>query len=94
MLNERLKDITIIETIQIIALALMFASSIYVCYWIITERINSCTSDPVRYAINKLIDNDSSLVFDLNNYSYISISIYQNRYDSSPLKEYKIEIKK
>ena len=54
----------------------MLIGAVMVSYYLIVTDINKCTSDPVKFALNKL---------DIPDYSEINIVAYQNYGDPFPI---------
>jgi hypothetical protein len=69
------------DWIGIIAVLLMMIGGILVSYYFITQEIHKCTSDPVKYSINKLLEDN---LFS-NNFTVIRIEIYEHERDIIPL---------
>ena len=79
--------------IELISLALLLISAIMISYYFITERINKCTSDPLKFAVEKIIKENPSCIH-CSNYSFIVLEIYLNESDFIPIKTYSLNLKK
>ena len=66
------------DWIGIFAIGMMLFGTAVISYFIITDKINDCTSDPLKFTVEKLVD-------DLN-YSYVELEIYENKGDLIPIK--------
>ena len=71
------KDIINADWIGIIAILLIVISGCFFTYYLIINEINSCTADPLDYAILKEIN---------ENYTYAKLNIYYNKEDLVPIK--------
>ena len=66
------------DIIGIIAIGMMLFGTAIISFYVITDKINDCTSDPLKFTVEKLVD-------DLN-YSYVVLEIYENKWDLTPIK--------
>ena len=71
------KDIINADWIGIIAILLIVISGCFFTYYLIINEINSCTADPLDYAILKEIN---------EKYTYAELNVYYNKEDLVPIK--------
>lgn len=70
------------DIIGLIAILIMLIGSSMISYYLIVEKINDCTSDPLRFTAEKLVGEQE--------YNYIYLGIYKNRNDLFPIERREI----
>lgn len=81
---SHLKNLSSSDIIGIIAIFLMLVGASALSYHFITEKINSCTSDPIKYAANKIF------IESVIPYNNIYFAVYN---DQMLVKEIKIDLR-
>jgi len=80
------------DTIANLLLLICFIGILFggcvVTYFLIIDNINSCTSNPLKYYADKIVEENNLT------YEYISFNIYTNRYDLIPAKSVQIDLEK
>lgn len=78
----------VIDIIQIIAIGFMILGGCLLTYYYLKIEINSCTSDPLKYAVEQIMEDENYT------YSYISLNIYLSKEDNIPIKSFNLDLKK
>ena len=73
------------DWIGLIAILLMVIGGCCVSYYFIIETIHSCTSDPLKYV--------SDIVAEGEEYTYIELLLYGDKYDTLPFSKKEIDLK-
>ena len=80
------------ETTANLLILICFAGILFggciITYFIIIDRVQSCTSNPLKYEADR-ISHEENLT-----YSYITFNLYINKYDVIPIKSIKIDLNK
>jgi hypothetical protein len=74
------------DWLGIICVLFMLIGGILISYYFITEKIQSCTSSPIRYAADLEAKNGNF------SYNYAILAIYTNRIDTLPIKTVEMEL--
>ena len=72
------------DFIGILAIALMLIGASLLTYYYTTSKINSCTTDPLKFTADKLSNGQ--------NYSYVSFYIYKYKSDYFPMVRREIDL--
>jgi len=73
------------DIINLIAFLFIVVGAVYIIYFLVTTELNSCTSDPLRYAADKIAREENA------NYTKIFLSIYDR---DIPIKLIEINLEK
>ena len=71
------------DWIGLFALLLMVIGGGVLTFYYTTYEINSCTSDPLKYTINKMTN---------ESYNYVSLDVYKSRTDTFPIASRTIDL--
>lgn len=76
------------DIIGLISILIMLIGTSIVTYYIIIEKTNRCTSDPLKYTVEEIMKNESQ------DYQYIKLAIYAHQSDIIPFRSRTILIEK
>jgi hypothetical protein len=71
------------DWLGMIAIAMMLFSAVIICYYLISNTISTCVSDPLKYTVNQLAK---------DNYTYVVLKIYKNKNDMLPVVTKEIDL--
>lgn len=72
------------DWLGLLGILIMVIGGSLITYYITTESINKCTSDPLKYTSNTLAGE--------GNYSYVQLYIYKSRGDVIPIIKREIDL--
>ena len=82
------------DWVGILIIAVMLVGAVMVCYYLVTQKITTCTKDPIKYAFeNAAIGNDiyNESDFSTRKFNHIIFQVYENEDDLVPIYVKKIE---
>jgi len=82
----KIEERNIYDLILIIGFCLILIGGCLVTYLFIISKVNQCTSDPLKYATEKI-----SNEYDFD-YEYVLFEIYQNKNDLFPIQKKEIDL--
>jgi hypothetical protein len=82
-MNDRL-----VNFIYLICFIAVSFGALTIGYFLISDNINHCTSNPLKYYADKISISENI------SYNYISFNIYYDKYDIIPVKSVKIDLTK
>lgn len=74
------------DIIGLFSILIMFIGVSLITYYIIVEKTNKCINDPLKYAVEEIMKNETE------NYTYVKLDIFSNQFDIVPFRSRRINI--